>query len=178
MSEKKYTEQQLVSLLKQKDKAAFSYLYDNYSSALYGIALKILNQDEETSKDILQETFIKIWKSMESYEPTKGTLFTWMLNITRNGAIDKLRLLKKVSIHSINDNVHIVDRIHQHTIGEDKIGVKEVVKNLKPEYKSVIDLAYFGGYTQEEISEELNIPLGTVKTRVRAALIELRKIIT
>lgn len=178
MPEKKYTEAELVNLLKQNDKVAFSYLYDNYSAALFGIILKILNQDKEISEDLLQEVFIKIWKKIDTYDSIKGTLFTWMLNIARNTAIDKVRSLKNISIQSLDNNVHIVDKIHQHKSVEDKIGIKEVVNKLKPEYKSIIDLAYFGGYTQEEISEELNLPLGTVKTRARAALSELRKVIT
>lgn len=177
MPEKKYSEKELVNLLKQNNKAAFSYLYDHYSGALFGIILKILNQDEETSEDVLQDVFIKIWKKIATYDSTKGTLFTWMLNIARNTAIDKVRTFKNASIQSINNNVHSVDEIHQHKSQEDKIGIKEIVDNLKPEYKVIIDLAYFGGYTQEEISQELNLPLGTVKTRARAALIELRKVI-
>ncbi len=178
MPNKKYSEEELVNLLKQNDKAAFSYLYDHYSGALFGIILKIISQDEETSEDVLQEVFIKVWKKITTYDPLKGTLFTWMLNIARNTAIDKVRTLKNVSIQSIDNNVHSVDKIHQHKSVEDKIGIKEIVNKLKPEYKTIIDLAYFGGYTQEEIAEELKLPLGTVKTRARAALIELRKVIT
>ena len=176
VTERKYTEEELVKLLKQKDKPSFSYLYDNYSAALFGIVLKILNRDEETAQDVLQDAFLKIWKNVESYNPAKGTLFTWMLNITRNTAIDKLRSLKRVSIQSIDNNVHMVDVQHNHTMVIDKIGVKEVLNTLKPEYKTLIEMAYYGGYTQQEISEKLDIPLGTVKTRIRAALIEIRRI--
>jgi len=172
MPEKNYTEEELVRLLQEKSKPAFSYLYDNYSGALYGIVLRILNNDEETSQDILQESFVKIWKNIETYDRSKGTLFTWMLNITRNTAIDILRTLKRHTIQSIDDNVYNIDRQHSHKTNEDNIGVKEMVNKLKPEYKIIIDLAYFGGYTQEEISEELKMPLGTVKTRARAALID------
>jgi RNA polymerase sigma factor (sigma-70 family) len=175
MPGKKYSEEDLVSLLQKEDKVAFSYLYDNYSAALYGIILKILNQDEEAAEDILQDVFIKIWKKIAFYDSKKGTLFTWMLNIARNTAIDKIRSLKSISIQSIDYNVHNVDRLHQQKSAEDNIGIKEMVNKLKPDYKSIIDLAYFSGYTQEEISKELNLPLGTVKTRARAALIELRK---
>lgn len=174
--ERKYPEEELVRLLKEKDKSAFSYLYDNYSAALFGIILKILNRDEETAEDILQDSFIKIWKNMESYDPAKGTLFTWMLNITRNTAIDKLRTLNRVPIQSIENNVHIVDAQHHNSMVTDKIGVKEVINKLKPEHKTLIELSYYMGYTQQEISEKLELPLGTVKTRMRAALIDIRRI--
>jgi RNA polymerase sigma-70 factor (ECF subfamily) len=175
MPAEKYSEERLIELLMQKDKSAFSYLYDKYSGALYGIVLKILNRDEENSQDILQEVFLKIWKNMDKYDSSKGTLFTWMLNIARYTAIDKLRSNKNKSIQSIENNVHNVDAQYKNEMGEDTIGVKEVVSNLKQEYKILIDLAYYNGYTQEEISEKLKMPLGTVKTRTRAALIELRK---
>ncbi len=176
MAEKKYNEEELVSLLKQNDKPAFSYLYDNYSASLYGVILRILNNDAELSEDILQVTFVKIWKNFESYDKSKGALFTWMLNIARNTAIDKLRTVKRYSIHSITENVNQVDSRYSYSNNIDKIGVKEIIQKLKPEHKEIIDMAYFGGYTQEEISDQLKLPLGTVKTRARMALIELRKI--
>jgi RNA polymerase sigma-70 factor (ECF subfamily) len=174
----KYTESELVALLKQKDKAAFSNLYDNYSGALYGVILRVLNSDTETAQDVLQDSFVKIWKSFESYDSSKGTLFTWMLKIARNTAIDKVRSLKLRSIQSLDQNVHLVDSQYNQSSNVDVIGLKEIINKLKPEHKTIIDLAYFGGFTQEEISVRLQMPLGTVKTRARAALIELRKIIT
>ena len=171
-------EEQLVQLLKQRDKAAFNTLYENYSPALYGIVMRILNQDEELAQDVLQESFVKIWKHMDSYERVKGTLFTWMLNITRNTAIDKVRSGKRNVIQSLDDNVHIIDINHFTSPTEDRIGVKEVVEELKMEHQAMIKMAYFGGFTQEEISQKLGIPLGTVKTRTKAALNALRKIIS
>ena len=90
----KYTEEELLNLLKNKDGNAFSYLYDNYSAALYGVILRILKQDEGAAEDILQDAFMKIWSKMAMYDASKGTLFTWMLNIARNSAIDALRTVK------------------------------------------------------------------------------------
>ena len=171
----KYTEEELVKLLRNKDKAAFSYLYDNYSAALYGIVLRILNRDVEVAQDILQDVFLKIWNKIDLYDNSKGTLFTWMINISRNTAIDTLRNVKRTNIQPINDFVSAIDKEHQLESKEDKIGLKEVVNRLKAEHKLMIDLAYFSGYTQDEIAKHLNIPLGTVKTRTRAALLELRK---
>lgn len=177
MAVMKYSEEELVKLLKSKDANAFSYLYDNYSAALYGVILRILKQDEGAAEDILQDVFMKIWSKIAMYDASKGTLFTWMINIARNSAIDTLRTVKKVEVHSIDDNVATIDKQHQSGSREDFIGVKEVLTQLKAEHKIIIDMAYFGGYTQDEIAKSLNIPLGTVKTRTRAALTELRKII-
>lgn len=170
------SEEELLSRLLSKDKEAFRILYDNYSSALFGIVLKIVGTTE-VAEDVLQEAFIKIWKNFSSYDKSKGRLFTWLLNIARNTAIDKLRSKnEKYQIQSIDDNVYQVDKKNNTTMKVEHIGVKQNVMALKAEHRVIIDLAYYGGYTQEEISKELNIPLGTVKTRMRNAIIELRKI--
>jgi RNA polymerase sigma-70 factor (ECF subfamily) len=174
--QEKRTESELVRLLKQKDKGAFGDLYDRYSGALYGVVLRILNRDEENAQDALQDAFVKIWKSFDSYDVSRGSLFTWMLNIARNTAIDKVRSLGRHQIQSLNPNVLEMEGNVQ-TTKIDQIGLKEVIEKLKPEYRMLIELAYFGGYTQEEIAEKLSMPLGTVKTRVRSALQELRKIV-
>src|SRR5712671_153110 len=85
-----YSEQELVSALKAKDDQAFSYLYDHYSGALYSIIFQIVKTPESAS-DTLQEVFVNIWRKIESYDPLKGRLFTWMLNISRNASIDMIR---------------------------------------------------------------------------------------
>lgn len=171
-----YSEAELVEKLKNQDKEAFSLLYDNYSSALYGLICTIV-KDDEAAQDILQDVFVKIWGNILSYKKEKGTLFTWMLNIARNTSIDTLRSKnKKYEIRTLESDVYIVDVNHNTTLNTDTLGVKQAVAKLKLEHKEMIDLVYFGGYTQDEISKEMNMPLGTVKTRVRAALIELRKL--
>lgn len=171
-----YSEAELVEKLQNQDTEAFSLLYDNYSSALYGIINTIV-KDDEVAQDILQDVFVKIWKSVASYKREKGTLFTWMLNIARNTSIDNLRSKnKKYEIRNIENDVYVVDKNHNTTLNTDTLGVKQAVAKLKFEHKEMIDLVYFGGYTQDEIAKEMDMPLGTVKTRIRAALIELRKL--
>lgn len=171
-------EDELVSRLFNKDKAAFSYLYDNYAAALYGVVYRIV-QDEETAQDALQEAFVKIWNSFQQYDKTKGKLFTWMVNIARNLAIDTTR---SKGFKNQNKNLDLdkvvgfVDSQKSTSFNTEQIGLKAMVEKLKPEHRELIDLAYFGGYTQAEIAEELNIPLGTVKTRMRMAIIHLREI--
>lgn len=86
----KYSEEELIQLLKTGDESAFSYLYDHYSGALFGVIFKIIG-DQPLAEDILQEAFVKIWNNFSSYDSSKGRLFTWMLNITRNLTIDTLR---------------------------------------------------------------------------------------
>lgn len=171
-----YSEQELVSLLKNRDNKAFGYLYDHYSGALYSIILAILN-DTELANDVLQDVFVNIWKKIESYDPAKGRLFTWMLNIARNASIDTLRSKtyqndRKNQSMDYQGNGTQVSLVTQ--VNVDNIGFKKVLNQLMEEQRALIDLAYFKGYTHEEIAEMENIPLGTVKTRIRSALIQLR----
>ena len=168
----------LVDSVKSGDQASFSALYDLYSDALYGLALKILGSEEE-AQDILQDSFVKIWTKIRLYEETKGTIFTWMLNIVRNASIDRLRKLKRNSSGEIQNqfgDVYSAEGI-ENTVGEDLIGVKEKVKGLSEEYSVLVDYLYYKGYTQQEVADEINIPLGTVKTRIKKALEDLRKVL-
>ncbi|MBO9632629.1 MAG: sigma-70 family RNA polymerase sigma factor [Chitinophagaceae bacterium] len=174
-----YTEQQLVSLLKHRDNKAFGYLYDNYSGALYSIIVQILT-DVELANDILQEVFINIWRKIDSYDQTKGTLFTWMLNIARNASIDTLRSKTYQNDRKNQPMPGIVDDQFDGQTAQpnvDNIGFRKVLGQLKEDQRILIDLAYFKGYTHEEIAAIQNIPLGTVKTRIRNALIQLRGIL-
>ncbi|QDK81241.1 sigma-70 family RNA polymerase sigma factor [Spirosoma sp. KCTC 42546] len=173
------SESVLIEKLIQRDQQAFQWLYDQYSPALYGVVLRIVRDDEQAA-DLLQDIFVKIWKNLDAYDSSKGRLFTWMLNVARNTAIDSLRARKTqptAAIRTDEENVHIVDRQHNtEQPNPEHIGIKDVVNQLRPERKQLIDLVYFGGYTHEEAAEKLNLPLGTVKTRVRAALQELKQL--
>jgi len=164
-------------LLQSKNHRGFSILYDNYSSALYGVILKIV-RTEEIAADVLQDSFVKIWKNIEGYNRTKGTLFTWMLNVARNTAIDKIRsqdFQNSQRNQDLDSTVEIIDNQANSQFDVDAIGLKKVVENLRPEHRQMIDLLYFQGYTQAEVADEFGIPLGTVKTRVKAAIVHLRQ---
>jgi RNA polymerase sigma factor (sigma-70 family) len=175
----KYSEQELVSLLLQHNNQAFGYLYDNYSPALFGIITQII-PDKETASDVLQEVFVNIWKKIATYDPDKGRLFTWMLNIARNAAIDKLRsrpYQNSLKNQSLGENVNTIGEKQVVNPVVNDIGLKKVINRLKDDHRELIDLSYFQGFTHEEISKLLNIPLGTVKTRIRSALTQLRTMI-
>lgn len=125
----------------------------------------------------MQDVFIKIWNRFDNYDPSKGKLFTWMLNIARNQAIDKARSKEIGKAHktsSIENAVSRIDNeayIEQHIEG---IGVKEMLKSLPEEQRFVVEQLYFQGYSQSALAEEFSIPLGTVKTRLRLAMQHLR----
>ena len=172
-----YTEPELIKTLKDRNEQSFNYLYNQYSGALYSIILQIV-PDQGLANDVLQEAFINIWRKIDSYDQTKGRLFTWMLNIVRNLAIDTIRSKayqnsrknqELPDVFSLNQGNHLTH------LNIDEIGLRKVLDKLKPEHRVLIDLAYFKGYTHEEISEIEEIPLGTVKTRIRSALIQLRE---
>lgn len=171
----RYAEPELIASLQKREEKAFGYLYDNYAGALLG-AIQAIVQDAETANDVLQEVLVNIWKKIESYDPAKGRLFTWMLNIARNAAIDKIR---SRSFRNSSQNQPLEENVDSN-IGLSvnpavrDIGLKKLIAGLKEEYRILIELSYFQGYTHEEIARALNIPLGTVKTRIRAALTQLR----
>lgn len=170
----KLDENELLDMLRRQDRKAFNYLYDNYSDALYGVVLKVV-RTEEIAQDLLQDIFVKIWKNVEKYNPEKGRLFTWMLNIARNTSIDYLRV-NRLEIQDIDSSVYAVEQ-NQTIYNElDSKELKEIVSRLKPEQQQLIEMVYWGGYTHEEAAQRLDMPLGTVKTRVRNALRDLRKI--
>ena len=166
-----------MELLRQQNTKAFGIVYDNYSSALYGIILRIVTT-EEIAEDVMQEAFVKIWKNFSQYDASKGKLFTWMVNLARNLAIDKVRskdFSNSGKNQSLNNIVSFVDFKSNTSQNPDVIGLKKLVEELDPEQKKLIDLLYFGGFTQAEVSDKLGIPLGTVKTRARMAIMNLRK---
>lgn len=173
------TEALLVAAMQQGRQDAYSQLYNQYSAALFGVVNKIV-RNEEFTPDVLQDSFVKIWKNIANYSAQKSTLFTWMLNITRNTAIDFIRSKNyRVGLENqnIDDSVSIVEAQHSTSQNINTIGIKDKALGLDEKYSILIEKLYFEGYTQEEVSKELDIPLGTVKTRVRAAMIELRKVL-
>lgn len=164
-------------MLQQQDEKAFSYLYDNYSGALYGIVHAIVT-DEESANDVLQTVFVNIWKKISTYDPARGRLFTWMLNIARNAAIDEVRskaYRDGQKNQSLQEDVHYQAAVTGPVV--DDVGLKRVLGKLKGELRLLVDMSYFQGFTHEEIARALNMPLGTVKTRIRSALTQLRTMI-
>ncbi len=152
-------------------------MYKNYKGALFTVILQII-PDKEVAEDVLQEVFIKSWKNIDKYDAAKGRLFTWLLSVTRNCSINITRS-KNYKSQQKNDSldkcVNYIDETASHILNINQIGLRKQVHLLREDYKNVLELSYFNGYTHEEISKILNVPIGTVKTRLRNAVIELRK---
>lgn len=174
-----HSEEELIRLLRSRNEKAFHYLYNNYSSALYKSILQIVHYEEDAN-DCLQKVFINVWQKIEGYDPGRGKLYTWLLNIARNAAIDITRSQayqqKKKNVSFNYCDVSIMNSQHYY-LKTDGIGLYRYVSRLKPQHKKLIDLVYYKGYTHPEIAAMEELPLNTVKTRVRTALSQLRGII-
>jgi RNA polymerase sigma factor (sigma-70 family) len=173
----KLSTEALVAGLQNKREEAFSFLYDNYAAALWSVALKI-TKNEVIAEDVLQEVFVKIWRHIHRYDATKGTLFTWMLNITRNTCKDYFRS-NQYQLSLMQDNLmdkHHQIESHQNRRQEQSADLLIFTQQLEEKYRILIELVYIHGYSQEEVSVQLQMPVGTVKTRCREALIRLRRI--
>ena len=165
-----YSEPELIAALKQQEKDAFQHLYMHYKGALFAVILQTI-PDAEAASDVLQE-------NIDKYDPTKGKLFTWLHTIARNSAINTLR---SKNFRDSQQNVSLQNLVYNADLGEsyqmnvNQIGLRKQVAMLRPDFREVVELAYFNGMTREEISATLNLPVGTVKSRLRNALMELRK---
>lgn len=140
--------------------------------------VKRIIKEEDLAQEVLQDAFLKIWEKIDQYQPDKGRLFTWMLNLTRNLAIDKTRS-KEFNKSKKTDSINIVVGSNSREPIEesytDGIGVKNLLNELNQDQQFIVEQLYFKGYTQQEVADEFGIPLGTVKTRLRQAMVLLRK---
>ena len=171
-----HREEQLINMLHTKDEAVIDHIYQYYSHNLFNVILRIVKQ-EGIAQDVFQEAMVKIWKNGPTYNRSKGSLYTWLLTICRNAAIDKTRSKEFKRQEKTEKEPYIVDRevsIVQ-AVDHELSHVKEWVAKLPEAKRQLIEMSFFQGYTHEEIAKQLNIPLGTVKTRIRSAIKLLRK---
>lgn len=159
-----------INRLKNGDKNALYALYDKYSGALYGVVLRMC-RDKELSEDLLQEIFVTIWEKIDQFDPDKGKFYTWAYRIARNKTLNALRktdpLIQKEDMGVYND-------IEQEESGHNYETLNGVIKKMEAHHQKVIELVYFKGYTHREAHKLMGVPLGTFKSYVRQALIQLR----
>lgn len=177
MSNKTPVEEEITRNLLIGNEKAMSLIYDNYSAALFGVCRK-MSLSTEDAEEVFQEVMVKIWKSGKSFDPKKARLYTWMINIARNSCIDLMRKNnRRPQIQDSVDNVYTMEQHHNTEFPVDHIGLKEEIAKLRKEDRNVLELAYFSGFSQGEIAKKLNLPLGTVKTRARKAINELKTLL-
>jgi RNA polymerase sigma-70 factor (ECF subfamily) len=151
-----------------------SLLYDRYADTLFGIVSRILG-DDQIAEDVLQKTMLKIWTGIESYDQAKASFFTWMSVIARNSALDQKRLKTFQDRQKTISTDEIVYRPMISSPEGSGIDAAALLSKLDGQYRIVLEYAYLKGYTQQEISDTLDMPLGTVKTRLRTAIGLLRE---
>lgn len=169
---------ELVAAIQQQEIDALGYLFDHYSSLVYTLAYKILGNSQE-AEDLMQEIFLGLWERC-TYNPNRGTLSSFLVTVTRSRAIDRLR--KKSNRRRIlsqwqqslspKPSPTPLDHASQ---SEKRLAIQQALAELPADYQRVLELSYFGGYSQSQIAEQLDKPLGTVKTWARKGLIQLRQ---
>lgn len=174
--EVRFEEADFVAMLQSGHGEAFSMLYENYAGLIFGTIVKIIG-DKKEAENLLQDCFVKIWQNIGRFDAEKGRLATWLINIARNTAIDFTRS-KYFSQKQKNQNIEnlvSVDTTHSVAhLSMETLGLRQLVEKLSPNCRQVIEWMYFEGYTQQEIADNFGIPLGTVKSRTRLAIKELR----
>lgn len=167
----------LVERFRKKDAAAFEKLYAMYAENICG-AINTIVGDDALAQEICQDVFLKAWNNAERYNSSKGRFFTWILNIARNAAIDKVRSKShKDSKKNLPADYFVGSLAHEEKqdAAVDIDRLRSLVKGLKAKCIELIEMLYFRGYTQKEAAEELDIPVGTVKTRNRSCISQLRE---
>lgn len=160
--------------IQQNSPYAFEHLYDSYAATLYGVIVKIVSCPVIAS-DLLQETFVKIWRRLDSYDAGKGALYTWMHAIARNIAIDHIRSKEnRTAGLTVHNHTQRGELNTGHELNVNKIGLANLVNKLPCKYEQVIQLFYYNGFTINEASRLLAPPTGTIKTRLRKAILMLR----
>lgn len=171
------SEDKLIEGLKNMDGSAMSALYRMYSDSLYRVISTIV-LIEEVAQDLLQETFIKIWKSFKQYDPGKGRLYTWMARLARNLSIDYLRSVNYRNYtvsENLSESTQQIDQKFQVSYNPELIGVKDMTNILNDDQRNALDLIYFKGYTHVQAAEELNITVGILRSRLQSSITELRR---
>ena len=163
------------------DRAAFAEFYDLYSSLFFSLAVKILN-DQKEAEDVLQDVFVQVWEKAGTYDPKLGKASSWAMTFIRNKAIDRIRASQRRS--QLVENALAAapateieaPSANESVCGREKADlIRSAVTGLPAEQRQAIELAFFIGLTQNEISERLREPLGTVKARIRRGMLKLRE---
>lgn len=172
---------QLLQRVARRDRHALAELYDRFSGPLYGAALQIV-RDPAEAQDVVHDTFVALWQKAATFETTRGSAFSWAVTLTRNRAIDRVRMRRRraeLLEASVPADLGYDEAGPGHggdaaSVGEEARAVRAAVAELPADQRRALELAFFGGLTQEEIARKLSAPLGTVKARIRRGLLKLR----
>jgi RNA polymerase sigma-70 factor (ECF subfamily) len=174
------SDEQLIRQVEKRDEAALMELYQRYGGLVKGLAFRVL-QDESMAEEITQDVFLKLWQQPARWNVSIGALSTWLMAITRNAAIDRLRAEKRRPVYSAVPTEDASDQLAQDAVSDDPLwadgqSLRQLLLELPQEQRQLIDLAFFQGMTHSELADGLSLPLGTVKTRLRRGLQRLREL--
>jgi RNA polymerase sigma-70 factor (ECF subfamily) len=177
-------DEELMDRLSGRDLLAFEALYDRYGDLVYSVALRVVG-DTHVAEDVTQDVFLRVWRRPEYYDLRRGKFVTWLLSVTRNRSIDERRSqsrrLRHEALPATNEEEDILPGTDERddpalatVLSDERLAVRRAIEKLPSEQKLAIQLAYFGGLTQQEIANKLGQPLGTVKTRIRLGMQKMR----
>ena len=172
-------DEELMQLVHDGDVRAFEVVFDRHASAAFSLAYRMCGR-RATAEDIVQDAFLSLWRSGSGYDPRRGSLRSWVLSVVHNRAVDAMRRLgAKAGLDVPDEGIAERLRAAETTDGEverrdDARQVRTALDELPPDQRQVIELAYFGGFTHNQIAEMLDLPPGTVKGRMRLGLTKLR----
>jgi RNA polymerase sigma-70 factor (ECF subfamily) len=178
------SDEALLDRIQAGDQEAFETLYTRYADLVYSIALRVV-ADTGIAQDVAQDVFFRLWRHPELFDVTRGRFMSWLTSVTRNRAVDEVRsrgrrrLREVVAAPGADDpaDPHAVDPQTAAQLATEREAVRKALEVLPEEQRLTVELAYFGGMTQQEIASVLDTPLGTVKTRVRLAMKKLRSVL-
>ncbi|MDX1990977.1 MAG: sigma-70 family RNA polymerase sigma factor [bacterium] len=168
----------LIQRIMARDESALSDIYQRYSRLVYSLALRVV-QNNVLAEEVTQDAFLKVWSQPQTWDPKRGRLVAWLLTITRHAAIDRLRKEQRRPLQSaleLDDALNMVGSVGvmDDPAWQDGRLLRSLLEQLPTDQIRAIELAFFGGMSHSEIAESLNLPLGTVKTRVRLGLQKLK----
>jgi RNA polymerase sigma-70 factor (ECF subfamily) len=181
MGLRELSDEELLAAIAERDQDSVAVLFDRYGGLAFALALRVLS-DHGTAEDVVQESFLSIWRQAASYDTSRGTARTWLLTVVRNRAVDRLRsnrirVAMDRPIEGMDNSLGVSDVWAEVSVKIDREAIRESLSNLPAEQQEVIELAYLGGLTHVEIAERLSLPLGTVKGRMRIALRKLHSLL-
>lgn len=166
------------------DRDAFEELYARYSAAAYGLAFRVIGQ-ESLAQDVVHDSFLAMWKAPGAFDPARGSFRTFFLSLVHHRAVDTVRREERLRRRTVRmnpgpaqDEDVAEDIVEEAWLARRRAMVVTALDGLPPEQRRVLELAYFGGFTQAQIAEQLGVPLGTVKTRTLAAMRKLQRVLT
>lgn len=179
-----WTDEALMIAVASQDRLAFEAIYDRYSDLVYSTSLRILG-DTQLAEDVTQDVFVRLWNRPETFVAERGRFLSWLMSVSRNRAVDLLRARGRrrarevESLVPTDEYASVVateeDPAHAALLHEEQSHVRSALKELPDDQRRALELAYFGGLTQQEIAATLHEPLGTIKTRIRLGMMKLRR---